>query len=59
MFFPLLFPSGLSMNELPSFPSDSLQNMKNLTLLSLDDNELTSVSKRNLLPLVFSAIQHL
>ncbi|XP_022091637.1 uncharacterized protein LOC110979841, partial [Acanthaster planci] len=50
---------GLSMNSLASFPSDSLQNMKNLTFLSLDANQLTSVSKRNLLALVPSQIQHL
>ncbi|XP_022099461.1 uncharacterized protein LOC110984001 isoform X2 [Acanthaster planci] len=50
---------GLSMNKLATFPSDSLQNMKNLTFLSLDLNKLTSVSKRNLLPLASSVIQHL
>ncbi|XP_038053256.1 uncharacterized protein LOC119725765 [Patiria miniata] len=50
---------GLSMNELAAFPSDSLQNMQNLTFLSLDDNQLTSVSKRNLLPLASTPIQHL
>ncbi|XP_038053348.1 uncharacterized protein LOC119725831 isoform X2 [Patiria miniata] len=50
---------GLSMNELAAFPSDSLQNMQNLTFLSLDDNKLTSVSKRNLLSLVSSNLQHL
>eukprot|EP00057_Strongylocentrotus_purpuratus_P010083 XP_011664557.1 PREDICTED: leucine-rich repeat-containing protein 15-like [Strongylocentrotus purpuratus] len=39
---------GLSMNEITSFPSDSLKSMSNLTFLSLDDNLITSVSKRNL-----------
>ncbi|XP_030849755.1 leucine-rich repeat-containing protein 15-like [Strongylocentrotus purpuratus] len=42
-----------------SFPSDSLKSMFNLTFLSLDDNLITSVSKRNLAVFKDSPLIHL
>ncbi|XP_072182297.1 uncharacterized protein [Diadema setosum] len=50
---------GMSMNSIKTFPSDSLKSMTNLTFLSLDDNALTSISKRNLQALQASQIKHL
>ncbi|XP_072046269.1 uncharacterized protein [Amphiura filiformis] len=50
---------GLSMNSISLFPRDALVNMANLTFLSLDDNSLTSVSKRNLGIFINSPLQHL
>ena len=56
---PMISPRGLSMNQITVFPSDSLKQMTNLTFLSLDDNLLTSVSKRNLQALSDSQLIHL
>ncbi|XP_071504666.1 uncharacterized protein, partial [Diadema antillarum] len=50
---------GLSMNQIGTFPSDSLRRMTSLIFLSLDDNKLTSVSRRNLASLSESPLQHL
>nr|XP_054757339.1 uncharacterized protein LOC129263455 [Lytechinus pictus] len=50
---------GLSMNQISTFPSDSLKRMYNLTFLSVDGNQISSVSKRNLEVFKDSPLIHL
>ncbi|XP_071956897.1 uncharacterized protein [Antedon mediterranea] len=50
---------GLSMNQMTKFPTDAVTKMNNLLFMSIDQNRLKSISKRNMEALAESNVQHL
>ncbi|XP_070566935.1 uncharacterized protein [Ptychodera flava] len=50
---------GLSMNNIPRFPTAALENMDSLVFLSLDDNQIETISKKNLGVFSGGPLQHL
>ncbi|XP_071956895.1 uncharacterized protein [Antedon mediterranea] len=50
---------GLSMNQMTKFPTDAVTKLNHLLFLSIDQNLLESISKRNIEALAVSDVQHL
>ncbi|XP_077978069.1 uncharacterized protein LOC144433608 [Glandiceps talaboti] len=50
---------GLSMNNIPRFPTAAIEKMDSLIFLSLDDNNIETISKKNLQIFSGGSLQHL